>query len=231
MSGRNISPKRSGSNNLRRLCEPSYLKRLFAAGTRAASLGIALHDSQTRFEFVNAALSRETRVPADYHIGKTSREVTGDFARQIEPTYEEVLRTGKPASLLLKGHIRDTPEFGYWLDHCFPIIDCSGRVQQLGVFVVNITAESAAAEIFCALANDPKLIMAEAAGLLKDFDESVRAYHQHLRLSLEELGCLSMETAKKTDHFRASVQRLDDEIHDMRELIYAVVSKFSIPAC
>jgi PAS domain-containing protein len=226
-----MCPKRTGSKNLRRVYKPSYLKRLFAAGTRAASLGIAVLDSQTRFESVNAALARETRAPAEYHLGKTSREVTGDFARQIEPTYEEVLRTGKPRSILLTGHIRDTPEFGYWLDHCFPVIDGSGRVRQLGLFVINVTAESATPEIFSALATDPKLLMAQAAGLLEDFDESIRRYHEYLRFSLEELGCPSTEVARKTDRFRASVQRLDDEIHGMRELIYDVVSQFSIPAC
>jgi hypothetical protein len=231
MSGGNMSAKQTGSKNPRRFCEPSYVKRLFAAGTRAASLGIAVLDSQTRFQLVNTALTRETRLPADYHFGKTSREVAGDFARQIEPTYEEVLRTGTPASVLLKGHIRDTPEFGYWLDHCFPIIDGSGRVQQLGVFVINITAERAAAEIFEALPADPKLLMANAAGLLEDFDESIRRYHEYLRVSLAELSCPSTEVTRKTDHFRASVRQLDDEIHDMRELIYAVVSQFSIPAC
>jgi PAS domain-containing protein len=231
MSGRSMRPKRTGSKNLLRLYEPSYLKRLFAAGTRAASLGIAVLDSQTRFESVNAALTRETRAPAEYHLGRTSREVTGDFARQIEPTYEQVLRTGKARSVRLTGRIRDTPEFGYWLDHCFPIFDGSKRVRQLGLFVINVTAENASAEIFNSLATDPKLVMAESAGLLEDFDESIRRYHEYLRSSLEELGSPSTEVARKTDRFRASVQQLDKEIHGMRELIYAVVSQFSVPAC
>ncbi|MCU1298690.1 MAG: domain S-box [Acidobacteriaceae bacterium] len=226
-----MRPKRTGSKNLLRLYEPSYLKRLIAAGTRAASLGIAVLDSQTRFESVNAALTRETRLSAEYHLGKTPREVTGDFARQIEPTYEEVFRTGKAKSVVLTGHIRDTPEFGYWLDHCFPIVDGSGRVRQLGVFVINVTAENATTEIFNALATDPKLLMAESAGLLEDFDESIRRYHEYLRVTLEELGSPSAEAARNTDRFRASVQQLDEEIHGMRELIYAVVSQFSIPAC
>jgi hypothetical protein len=104
-------------------------------------------------------------------------------------------------------------------------------VRQLGLFVINVTAENATTEIFNSLATDPKLLMAEAAGLLEDFDESIRRYHEYLRLSLEELGSPSTEAARKTDCFRASVQQLDKEIHGMRELIYAVVSQFSVPAC
>ena len=95
--------KRTRERHSSRLYEPTYLKSLFAAGARATSLGIAVLDSQTRFEGVNDALARETQAPTDYHLGRTSREVTGDFARQIEPTYESVLRTGKPTSILLTG--------------------------------------------------------------------------------------------------------------------------------
>jgi hypothetical protein len=60
-----------------------------------------------------------------------------------------------------------------------------GRVQQLGLFVVDVTAEKAAADIFAALATDPKLLRAQDTGLLDRFDESIRCYHQDLRLSLE----------------------------------------------
>jgi hypothetical protein len=155
----------------------------------------------------------------------------GDLANQIEPEYERVLRTRNSASVLLTGRIRDTPEFGYWLDHCFPILNGSGRVQQLGLFVVNITAERSALEILQALPTDSKRQMADAAGLLTKFEESIREYHLFLRASFEELACPSMEFSRGVDRFRSSIQLLDQEIVDMRELIYAVMSQFSIPCC
>ena len=211
--------------------ERAYLNRLFAAGARASTLGMALLDSQTRFQLVNASLSRETRALPDDHMGRTPREVVGDLARQAEPTYEKVLRTGKSASVSVAGHVRDTPEFGYWLTHCFPIKDNSGRVQQIGVFVVNATAEKASAEIFEALASHPKVLMADAAGLLDKFDESIRHYHAALRRSFLALASPSPEPARKADRFRASIERLDSEIIEMRELVYAVISRFSLPGC
>ena len=211
--------------------EASYVKRLLTAGARAAMLGIAVLDSQTRFESVNTALSCETRLDADLHIGKTSGEITGELARQIEPTYEHVLRTGKPASVLLTGRVRDTPEFGYWFDHCFPIFDRAGRVQQLGLFVVNITAERATREILEALPNDPILLRADNSGVLEKFDESIRHYHASLRMGLEQLAIPGPEAARKADNVRSFMQELDREIGDMRELIYAFISRFSIPRC
>src|SRR5207248_511026 len=89
--------------------------------------------------------------PADFHIGRTSREVVGDLAKQIEPIYESVLGGVGSCSVPLVGQIRDNLDIGYWLDHCFPIRERSGRVQQLGLFVINVTAERASAEILKAL--------------------------------------------------------------------------------
>ena len=208
-----------------------HVKKLLADGIRASSLGIAVLDSETRFESVNASLARETRAGAEQHVGKTSREVVGDLAKQIEPTYEEVLRTRKPASVLLTGHVRDAPEFGYWFDHCFPIIGHSGRVQQLGLFVVNITAEKAAREIFDTLPMGSKRQMADAAGLMARFDESIRRYHMFLRTTFEDLGHPFTESGRKIDRFRSSIAQVDYEISEMRELIYAVISEFSVPRC
>jgi PAS domain-containing protein len=213
------------------LDHPDHFKKLFAAGAHATSLGIALLDSQTRFEVVNASLARETRAPSDRHIGKTSSQVVGDLARQIEPTYERVLRTGKPSSVLLEGHVRDTPESGYWLDHCFPIFDGSGRVEHLGLFVVNVTAEKASREILNSLATDSKLLRARDAGILEKLDESIRYYHWALRRSFEELAAPLTEPARKADGFHSSIQQLDDEISEMRDLVYTFISQFSIPGC
>ena len=219
------------SKDPRGLTDLDHVKKLLAAGVRASSLGVAVLDSQTRFESVNDSVARATRVGADQHVGKTSRDIVGDLAKQIEPTYEKVLRTRKSASVLLAGHVRDTPEFGYWLDHCFPIIGRSGRVEQLGLFVVNVTAENAAREIFDTLGTDSKRQMADAAGLLAQFDESIRRYHMFLRTTFKDLARPFTEIGRKVDRFRSSIEQLDYEISEMRELIYAVISQFSIPRC
>jgi hypothetical protein len=237
MSGKNLPepgpawPQPLGDRDPHRLSQQDYIKALLAAGVHAFNLGITLLDSQTRFETVNAALARETQASVDQHIGKTSREIVGDLATQIEPTYEKVLRTGKPASAWLVGQVRDTPTTGYWFDHCFPVIDKSQRVQQLGLFVVNVTLEKASAEIFNALATNSKFLSSQAPGLIEKFDKSVRVYHSRLKKSLKELACPSTEAGRKVDGFRLSMERLDYDIGLMRELIYAVLDRLPIPKC
>ena len=214
-----------------RFASPSYLKALFDAGSRASCLGVSLMDSQTRFESVNAALASETRATVNHHIGKTSREIVGDLAIQIEPVYETVLRTGKPASVWLSGHVRDAVELGHWFDHCFPISDSSGRVQQLGLFVVNVTAEKESPAIFSALPGNSRFPAALSSELLLWLDEAIQGYYLGLELSFEELSHPSTEVARMADHFHSRVQRLDNEIRLIRELVYAVLDQFRIPTC
>lgn len=183
MSGQNVSafrrigPELVNAREPRRFEQPDYIKALFAAADRAVHLGICVLDSQTRVESVNAALAYETRATVDQHIGKTSREIVGDLATQVEPAYEGVLRTGKPATIWIAGHVRDTLEFGHWLDYCFPIFDRSARVQQLGVFVVNVTAEKESTELFDALAFDSNFLTRDSSSLLQGLDEAIRGYH------------------------------------------------------
>jgi hypothetical protein len=208
-----------------------YPRKLFTAGARASALGIALLDSEARFESVNAPLARETQALPEIHVGKSSREIVGDIAGQIEPTYERVLRTGKPESVFVTGHIRDAVETGYWLDYCFPILNSAGRVQQLGLFVVNINAERAATQVFDALGKDSKRLMAEAAGLLSKFDQSITNYHLTLKRTFKRLALSSAEPGRRVEQFRYSIRRLDEDISLMRELIYSVISHFRIPQC
>jgi hypothetical protein len=192
---------------------------------------MAILDSQTRFQAVNDALTRETRASADFHFGRTSREVVGDLARQIEPTYEKVLSTGKASSMPLVGHVRNHPDTGCWLDHCFPIRNRAGDVQQLGLFVVNVTAERAAAEIFEALAGGVGGIEPRAHALLRELEQLISEYHTELGMSLDELVSLRTEPGRKAARFRFSVHELDMRIQNMRELVYAVTSHFPIPSC
>jgi hypothetical protein len=214
----------------RRVERPGSVQALFAAACRATHLGISLMDSQARFESVNAALTRETRLAAEEHLGKTSREVVGKLAAQIEPTYEKVLSTGKPSTVCLSGHVRDSVELGHWFDYCFPIFDSSHRVQQLGLFVVNVTAEKESAAIVDSL---PKSRFApeSSSELLQRLDETIQAYYLGLELTFAELSRPSGEVARKVDHFQKKVEYLDNEIRLARELVYAVLAQFRIPSC
>lgn len=225
------APGLTGARDPHRFEQPDYIRALLAAASRSVHLGISVMDAQTRFESVNAALARETRAPVDQHIGKTTREIVGDIARQIEPTYEKVLRTGTPAYVWTAGRVRDTLEFGYWFDYCFPIFDQSARVQQLGLLVLNVTAEKAITEIFDALTLDSKFLSMYPSGMLQALDEAIRRYHAVMRRSFEELSSPNLEGPRKAAHFQSSLQQLDVSVRLMRDVITAAIAQFPIPRC
>jgi hypothetical protein len=126
--------------------------------------------------------------------------------------------------------VRDSVEFGHWFDYCFPIFDSSHRVQQLGLFVVNVTAEKESIAIFDALPN-PRFAPRSYSELLLRLDEAIQAYYLGLELTLEELSRPSVEAERKVDHFHKKLEHLDNEIRLVRELVYTVLGQFRIPSC
>jgi hypothetical protein len=104
-------------------------------------------------------------------------------------------------------------------------------VQQLGLFVVNVTAEKESAAIFDALAGNSPFAVDQCAQLLQGLDEAIRGYHLSLELSFLELSRHSTDVARNVDHFRSKLQELDTDIGLIRELVYAIIDQFRIPSC
>ena len=210
---------------------PAHAKQLFEACARASTLGFAILDSDFRFQVVNESLARETQAPVDRHIGRTSFEVVGQLAEQIQGTYEHVFDTGQPSSVLLVGHVRDNPETGQWLDYCFPIRDKAGRVQQLGLFVLDVTAEHGVADILHALAGNPARCNQDYLSLISEFDCALVEYREELVTSMTQLVQDCAELARTAALMSASVGRLDRQIRRMRALVDAVIADLSLASC
>ncbi len=125
-------------------------EQFLMAHSSASQVGVCIVDEGLRFLAINQALAHINGIPAEAHLGKSLREVLGDFAAEVvQPHFERVRDTGQ--AVLNQEIIATLPtraEPGHWIGHYVPIKDASGMVTQIGAVVVEITAQKKLEESF-----------------------------------------------------------------------------------
>jgi len=117
-------------------------EQLLTAYFHESTVGLGILDTDFRYLAINPALAEMNGVPAEAHLGKTCREVLGDFADKFEPEFQRILDTGQAVvGLEVSGILPTRNEVGYWIENYFPIKDASGKVKQIGEVVVEITEQ------------------------------------------------------------------------------------------
>jgi DNA-binding CsgD family transcriptional regulator len=119
------------------VCRPNYLlNTLF----KSSAVGVAICDRRLRYCAINSALASMNGIPAALHLGKTIHAVLGSAATKIQPAFERVFATGEPlANFELTAELPARDAVGHWNESYFPIKDATGRVQQVGVIVLELT--------------------------------------------------------------------------------------------
>ena len=134
----------SGAGERIRFAHPGALtdpEQLVTAYFNSSTVGLSILDSELRYLAINAALAAMNGRPAADHLGKTAREVLGEFADLVEPKLQQVLATGQPVHFEASALLAARMEVGHWILHYLPIKDASGVVNRIGVLVVEITAQ------------------------------------------------------------------------------------------
>jgi formate hydrogenlyase transcriptional activator len=117
-------------------------EQLLIAFFSAYKVGLCILDSEFRYLAINTAMAAMNGIPAEAHLGKTVREMLGDFAEVIEPQFRRVLATGQPIlDLEISSVIPTRTEPGHWIEHFIPIPGATGEITQIGVVVVEITEQ------------------------------------------------------------------------------------------
>ncbi|MGC2273199.1 MAG: sigma 54-interacting transcriptional regulator [Candidatus Sulfotelmatobacter sp.] len=117
-------------------------EQLLAAYFSASRVGLCILDADLRYLAINNTLAEMNGIPAAAHLGKSIREMLGDFAELVEPGLNRVLTTGQAVSNLeLSFILSNRSEPGHWMEHFIPIKDATGKVTQLGLVVVEITEQ------------------------------------------------------------------------------------------
>ncbi len=98
--------------------------------------------SNLRYLAINHTLAEMNGIPAEAHLGKSVREMLGDFAEFLEPQFQRVLDTGQPIlNLEISSVLPTRTEPGHWIEHYIPILDATGKVAQVGMVAVEITEQ------------------------------------------------------------------------------------------
>jgi formate hydrogenlyase transcriptional activator len=117
-------------------------ERLLAAYFRSPTVGLCILDSNLRYLAINDMLAQMNGFPGPEHLGKTVRQMLGDFANLIEPEFRRVLETGKPVfNLEVSALLSTRIEPGHWIEHYLPIQDEAGVVTRVGAVIVEITEQ------------------------------------------------------------------------------------------
>jgi len=117
-------------------------EQLLAAYFNASKVNLCILDNDFRYLAINRNLAEMNGIPAEAHLGKSVREVLGDFAELIEPLFNRVLQTKQPVLNLEISCILPTrSEPGHWVAHYIPIKDATGNATQIGVIAVEITEQ------------------------------------------------------------------------------------------
>ena len=117
-------------------------EKLLAPYFRASRVGLCILDADFRYLAINQTLAVMNGIPAAAHLGKSVREMLGDFAELVEPQLKRVLDTQQPVlNLEISSTLYNRSEPGHWIEHYIPIKDASGEVRQIGVVVIEVTEQ------------------------------------------------------------------------------------------
>src|SRR5271170_2570790 len=108
-------------------------EQLLNAYFSASKVGLVILDAELRFVAINQTLAEMNGIPAEAHLGKSLREMLGDFAELIEPQFRRVFATQQPIlDLEISSVLPTRTEPGHWIEHFIPIKNASGEVAQVG---------------------------------------------------------------------------------------------------
>jgi formate hydrogenlyase transcriptional activator len=113
-----------------------------AAYFSASKVGLCILDADFRYLAINTTLAEMNGIPAAEHLGRSVRDLLGDFAEVVESQFKHVLHTGQPVlNLEISFMLHNRTEPGHWIEHHIPIKDEAGKVTKIGVAAIEITEQ------------------------------------------------------------------------------------------
>ena len=111
-----------------------------------APIGLSLVDINFRFLRINSRLAEINGYSAEFHIGRSFREIIPDLAEKIEPLYQQVIETKQPIfNQEIHGTTPAQPGVERnWLINYYPLFNSEGEVISISAIVQEITERKTA---------------------------------------------------------------------------------------
>ncbi|MEI6778616.1 MAG: PAS domain-containing protein [Chloroflexales bacterium] len=108
-----------------------------------APIGIALLDTELRYQHINVTLAAMNGVAPEAHLGRTIREELPGLVLMVEPPFRQVLTTGEPIlNIEICGENPVAPGvFHIWHTSYFPVRAADGTLLGVGIIVMDVTAQ------------------------------------------------------------------------------------------
>jgi hypothetical protein len=158
--------------------------------SHASAIGFAILDNQLRYQAINNCLASINGIPAEAHLGFSVREIFGALSKTAEPSDRRVLGHGEISNFEVTNAALPTrSDARYWgLNINVPIQNSAGRVQQIGIMVVEVTKQRQAKMFFRELTAELRhRNTRESFWLAQELQDSNNQYHAALTMSLESL--------------------------------------------
>jgi two-component system CheB/CheR fusion protein len=159
---------------------------------RNAPVGLALFDRKLHYLRVNKTLAEINGVPVHEHLGRALQDVVPALAREVLPRMRQVIETGQPTSLEVRGQTvgRPGPD-NVWIADFYPLTRPDGSVEAVCSVVREITEERRAEEEL-----RRSMEVAEQASALKS--RFLAAASHDLRQPLQTLSLLQSVLAERS---------------------------------
>jgi hypothetical protein len=205
-------------------------KGLLSTFSHASAIGFAILDNQLRYQAINNCLAGINGMPAEAHLGFTVREIFGEVSEQIaEPSYRRVLDRGEITHFEITNAVLPARIDSHYcgLNLNFPIRDRAGRIERIGILVVEVTEQRKLERFFHELAGELRHTKTrEHFWFTRDLQASIHQYHAALAMSLGSLIADRVDPETNAEQLAQSVELLDQRIVNMRKLVSSVASRF-----
>ena len=211
--------KKKERNDAASFAVPESLKEweeLLQSQSQSSEVGLCVLDTDLRYVGINQAMAEMNGVAMQDHLGKTVREVLGDFVELIEPHLASVATTGQAVlNREVSAVLPTRAEPGHWIEHYVPIREPSGRVAQIGVVAIEITHQKKLEDSLRSVSEKLKAekkrgqVMTEIGRILTQEEDVQQAFPQisaRLRRVLrQEYAALSLRDEKTGELVRQAI--------------------------